>query len=44
MNDRFIALHMMTDRMNPDEPSSAPAVISSLLSSTNPIATADSPA
>ena len=44
VNERFIALHMITDRMKPDDPSSAPAMISSLLSSTNPIATADSPA
>ena len=29
MNDRFIALAMMTERMTPDEPSSAPAMISS---------------
>ena len=35
---------MMTDRMKPDDPSSAPAVMSILFSSTNPIATADSPA
>ncbi len=44
MNDRFIARHMITDRMKPDDPSSAPAVMSSLFSSTKPIATADSPA
>ena len=44
VNERFIALHMITDRMKPDDPSSAPAVISSLLSSTNPIATAERPA
>ena len=44
MNDRFIARHMITDRMKPDDPSSAPAVMSSLFCSTNPIATAESPA
>ena len=32
---------MMIERMKPDDPSSAPAMISSLLSSTNPIAAAD---
>ncbi len=35
---------MMIERMRPLEPSSAPAVMRSLLSSTKPIATADSPA
>ncbi len=35
---------MMIDKMKPLAPSSEPAVISSLLSSTKPIATADSPA
>ena len=44
VNERFIALHMMIDRMKPDEPSSAPAMISSLLSSTKPMAQADRPA
>src|SRR4051794_41882786 len=39
-----MARHMITARMRPLDPSSAPAVISSLLSSTNPIATAESPA
>jgi hypothetical protein len=42
--DRFIALHMMIARMSPLDPSSAPAVMSSLLSSAKPIATAESPA
>ena len=37
VNERFIALHMMIDRIRPDEPSSAPAMISSLLLSTNPM-------
>ena len=44
VNDRFIARHMITDRIRPDDPSSAPAVMSTLFSSTKPIATADSPA
>ena len=44
VKERFIARHMITDRMKPEEPSSAPAMISSLLSSTNPIAAADRPA
>ena len=35
---------MMIDRIRPDDPSSAPAVMSSLFSSTKPIATAASPA
>ena len=41
---RFIALHMMMVRMNPLAPSSAPAMISSLLLSTKPIMLADNPA
>ena len=44
MNERFIAFDMFTERMKPDAPSSAPAMISSLLLSTNPIAAAESPA
>ena len=44
MNDRFIAFDMFTDRMKPEAPSSAPAMISSLLLSTNPIAAAERPA
>ena len=43
-NERFMARHMMTARMKPDEPSSAPATMSSLLSSANPMALADKPA
>ena len=39
-----MALHMMIDRIRPDKPSKAPAVISSLLLSTKPMATAESPA
>src|SRR6266446_2734079 len=41
VNERFMARHMMIERMRPLDPSSAPAVTSSLLSRTNPIATAD---
>ena len=44
VNERFIARHMMIERIRPDEPSSAPAMISSLFSSTKPIATAERPA
>ncbi len=44
MNERFIARHMITERIRPDDPSSAPAVMRSLFDSTNPIATAASPA
>ena len=43
-NERFIARHMMIARIRPEAPSSAPATISSLLSSTNPNADADRPA
>jgi len=35
---------MMMERISPDDPSSAPAMMSSLFWSTNRIATADSPA
>ena len=28
VNERFIALHMMIERIRPEEPSSAPATIS----------------
>src|SRR5208283_4224418 len=41
VNERFMAFDMLTDRMKPDAPSSAPATISSLLLSTKPIAAAD---
>jgi hypothetical protein len=44
VNDRFIAFDMMMERMRPDDPSSAPAMMSSFESSTNPIAAADKPA
>jgi hypothetical protein len=42
--ERFIALHISTDRINPEKPSSVPAMISTLLPSTNPVAAAASPA
>src|SRR2546428_8700412 len=38
-NDRFIARHMMIERIRPLDPSSAPAVTRSFESSTKPIAT-----
>jgi hypothetical protein len=44
VNERFIAFDMLTERMKPEAPSSAPATISSLLFSTKPIAAAESPA
>ena len=44
VNDRFMALHMITERMKPDEPSSAPATTSTLLLSTKPSSAAESPA
>ena len=44
VKERFIALHIITDRIKPEEPSSAPATMSSLLSRANPIALADNPA
>ena len=44
VKERFIALHMMTERMNPDAPSSAPAMIRRLFSRTKPMAAAESPA
>ena len=44
VNERFIARHMMIERIKPLEPSRAPAVTSNLLPSTKPIATAERPA
>ena len=44
VNERFMAFDMITERMKPEEPSSAPAMISSLLSSTKPMAAAERPA
>jgi hypothetical protein len=42
-NDRFIARHMMYDRMAPDEPTSEPAMMSIELLSENPIPAAAHP-
>ena len=44
VKDRFMAFDMFTDRMNPEAPSSAPAMINNLLPKTKPIAAADKPA
>ena len=44
LNERFIALLITIDRMNPDAPSSAPAMISTLLPIANPVAAEASPA
>ena len=43
-NERFIAFDIMSERMNPPAPSSAPAMISTLLPIANPVAAAASPA
>ena len=42
-NDRFIALHMMYDRIAPDDPTNEPATISIALFSENPIPAAAQP-
>ena len=42
-NDRFIALHMMYDRIAPDEPTSEPAMISIGLFSEKPMPAAAQP-
>ena len=42
-NDRFIALHMMYERMAPDEPTSDPAMISIALFNEKPIPAAAQP-
>ena len=39
-----MALHMMMERIRPEEPSSAPAMTSMLLPSTKPMAQAERPA
>ena len=44
VNERFIARHMITERMKPEAPSSAPATINTGLPRTNPIAAPASPA
>ena len=43
-NDRFIALLITIDRMNPDAPSRAPAMMRTLLPMAKPIAEAARPA
>jgi hypothetical protein len=42
-SDRFMALHMMFVRISPDAPTSEPAMIRTLLSSTKPVAAAARP-
>ena len=42
-NERFIALHMMYDRIAPDDPTSDPAMISIGLSSEKPMPAAAHP-
>ena len=39
-----MALHMITERMKPEDPSSAPATTSTLLFRTNPSSAAEMPA
>src|SRR6185436_16620934 len=43
MNDRFIPRHMMYDRIAPDEPTSAPVMISAILPSVKPMPAAAHP-
>ena len=43
-NERFIAWLMMIERMKPEAPSSAPAMISTLLPMAKPVAAAARPA
>jgi hypothetical protein len=42
--ERFIALHMTIERINPEPPSKVPAMISTLLPITIPVAAAARPA
>ena len=42
--ERFMALHMRTERMKPEKPSSVPAMMSTLLPRTKPVAAAARPA
>jgi hypothetical protein len=44
VKERFMAFDMMMERMRPDDPSSAPAMMSNLLLRTKPMAAADRPA
>src|ERR1051325_641028 len=41
VKERFIAFDMMTERIRPDDPSNAPAIINSLLFRTKPMADAE---
>ena len=42
--ERFMALHIKMERMKPENPSSVPAMIKTLLERTKPVAAEDSPA
>src|ERR1700721_2458134 len=44
VNERFMALQMIAGRLNPEEPSRAPATTRTLLFSTNPSRAAERPA
>src|ERR1700693_2084218 len=44
VKERFMALHMMTERMKPEAPSRAPATIRTLLLRTKPRREAEKPA
>src|SRR5260370_40870163 len=44
VKERFIALHMITDRMKPEDAFSAPAMINRRLPRANPMAVAAAPA
>ena len=43
INDRFIALHIMYERIAPDEPTKAPVTISKSFPSKKPVAAAAQP-
>ncbi len=43
MNERFMPAHMMQDRMAPEEPTSAPVMISAVLPSVTPMPAAAQP-
>ena len=43
MNDRFMPLHMMYDRIAPEEPTSAPVMMSARLPSVKPMPAAAQP-
>ncbi len=44
VNERFMALHMITERMKPDDAFSAPAMMSRRFSKAKPIAAQAAPA